>query len=177
MTTKKDTDTSVSTPDTQATTDTQVSYITLPGSAFFDEELWAVLYQKVFKTTPPKSKLAILLRAQKLAQEVSAKSTDLSKLRDEIATECGLAEYMVTPPTAEVMQSPAYQESSQKFWEKVQEKLFAPKHELSVATLKLNPTDTKGVEDNGDAEYLSSLQLSPDELSLLIKYGIFEVVS
>lgn len=138
------------------------SPITLKWAAFFDQDLWAVIYQKLLKASI--KDITTLLWLQKLWTTISAISTDLAKKRDEIATECGLAEYMVTPPDATTMQSPEYQASSQKFWEKIQADIFNNDYSLSPLA-PLAPSK----------ETLAAFDLNAEELSMLVANGIFTI--
>lgn len=77
---------------TKESKDVTPTYITLPGSAFFDQELGDVVYNKLMKA--PVKDYQVLLRLSKLGKTINDIAHDLATKRDEIAKEVGLEEYI-----------------------------------------------------------------------------------
>lgn len=89
-------------------------YITLPGSAFFDQELGDVIYNKLMKA--PVKDLQVLLWLSKLGSTVNNIAKNLVVERDKIAEEVGFDKSVLQGAlTPEMLNSADYQEKSKKF--------------------------------------------------------------
>lgn len=91
------------------------STIILPGTAFFDQELGDVIFNKLMKA--PVKDYQVLLRLSKLGKTINDISHKLAALRDAISKDCELDQLAAseTALTPEMLNSPDYQAKSQAF--------------------------------------------------------------
>lgn len=157
------------------TKDTSVSpvYITLPWSAFFDQELGEVVFNKLMKA--PVKDYQILLRLSKLWKTINDIAKDLSVKRDEIAKEAGVDMYLKpdTALTPETMSSEEYQTKAKKFGELLQEKIFDKEFSLEpLWSLTLDLTNP----DGHARSFLEWSNLSADDIMKLEESWIVKVI-
>jgi len=148
-------------------------YITLPWSAFFDQELGDVIYNKLMKA--PVKDYQVLLWLSKLWQTINEISKDLVTKRDELAKEAGVLKYLnpETPLTPEELNSAEYQEKAKAFWQLLQEKLFNTQHSLEpLGTLILDLTNP----DGHAKAFLEWASLSADDIMKLEESGIVKII-
>ena len=148
-------------------------YITLPWSAFFDQELGDVIYNKLMKA--PVKDYQVLLWLSKLWQTINEISKDLVTKRDELAKEAGVLKYLnpETPLTPEELNSTEYQEKAKAFWQLLQEKLFNTKHSLEpLGTLILDLTNP----DGHAKAFLEWASLSADDIMKLEEAKIVSII-
>ena len=158
---------------TKKSNDVTPVYITLPGSAFFDQELGDVVYNKLMKA--PVKDYQVLLRLSKLGKTINDIAHDLATKRDEIAKEVGLEEYInwTKEMTPEVMSSADYQEKSKKFGEILQEKVFGEQISLEpLGALILDLTNPDGHAKS----FLEWANLSADDVMRLEESGIVKIL-
>ena len=139
-------------------------HISLPWSAFFDQELGDVIYNKLMKA--PVKDVQVLLWLSKLWQTVNSISKALVEIRDRLAEEAGVSEYLhaETPLTPEVMNSAEYQEKSKKFWELLQENIFSKVIDLApLWSLTLDLTNP----DWHAKSFIENANLSTDDVMKL----------
>ena len=148
-------------------------YITLPGSAFFDQELWEVVFNKLMKA--PVKDYQVLLRLSKLWRTINDIAHELATKRDELAKEAGLEEYLdpnhtLTP---EELNNADYQEKSKKFGELLQANIFEKTFSLEpLGTLTLDLTNP----DGHAKAFLEGSSLSADDVMKLEESGIVKIV-
>lgn len=148
-------------------------YITLPGSAFFDQELWEVVFNKLMKA--PVKDYQVLLRLSKLWRTINDIAHELATKRDELAKEAGLEEYLdpnhtLTP---EELNNADYQEKSKKFGELLQANIFEKTFSLEpLGTLTLDLTNP----DWHAKAFLEGSNLSADDVMKLEESGIVKIV-
>lgn len=145
------------------------AYISLPWSAFFDQDLGDIIYNKLMKA--PVKDYQILLRLSKLGQTINKISQDLAKKRDEIAKECGLEEFLNPNAslTPETLNSPEYQEKSKHFGEMLQQSIFNNQYSLEpLGTLIL---DLNSPDGHAKA-FLEGSTLSADDIMKLSEMKI-----
>lgn len=148
-------------------------YITLPWSAFFDQELGDVIYNKLMKA--PVKDYQVLLRLSKLWQTINEISKSLVEKRDELAKEAGVLKYLnpETPLTPEELNSQSYQEKAKAFWQLLQEKLFNTQHSLEpLGTLILDLTNP----DGHAKAFLEWASLSADDIMKLEEAKIVSII-
>lgn len=148
-------------------------FITLPGSAFFDQELWEVVFNKLMKA--PVKDYQVLLRLSKLWRTINDIAHELATKRDELAKEAGLEEYLdpnhtLTP---EELNNADYQEKSKKFGELLQANVFEKTFSLEpLGTLTLDLTNP----DGHAKAFLEGSSLSADDVMKLEESGIVKIV-
>lgn len=148
-------------------------FITLPGSAFFDQELWEVVFNKLMKA--PVKDYQVLLRLSKLWRTINDIAHELATKRDELAKEAGLEEYLNPEKTLtpEELNSQSYQEKSKKFWELLQANVFEKTFSLEpLGTLTLDLTNP----DGHAKAFLEGSSLSADDVMKLEESGIVKIV-
>lgn len=149
------------------------TYITLPWSAFFDQELGEVVFNKLMKA--PVKDYQILLRLSKLWKTINDIAKDLSVKRDEIAKEAGVDMYLKpdTALTPETMSSEEYQTKAKKFWELLQKKIFDKEFSLEpLWSLTLDLTNP----DWHARSFLEWSSLSADDIMKLEESWIVKVI-
>ena len=149
------------------------NYITLPWSAFFDQELWEVVFNKLMKA--PVKDYQILLRLSKLWKTVNDIAKDLSVKRDELAKEAGVDMYLKPENalTPEMMSSAEYQEKAKKFGTLLQEKIFDKEFSLEpLWSLTLDLTNPDGHAKS----FLEWSSLSADDIMKLEESWIVKVI-
>ena len=145
------------------------SYITLPGSAFFDQELWEVIFDKLMKA--PVKDYQVLLWLSKLGKTINDIAHDLATKRDEIAKEVELDP--TAPMTPETMSSADYQEKAKKFGELLQERVFNEEYSLEpLGSLILDLTNPDGHAKS----FLEWSNLSADDIMKLEWSGIVKII-
>ena len=148
-------------------------HISLPWSAFFDQELWDVIFNKLMKA--PVKDYQVLLRLTKLGNTVNQISHELSKVRDEAAKEAGLWEFLsaTTQLTPETLNNADYQEKSKKFSELLQDRIFSKTIDLApLWSLTLDLTNPDGHAKS----FLENSNLSADDVDMLDKFGIVKII-
>ena len=158
----------------EPTNDQPVNYITLPGSAFFDQDLGDVVYNKLMKA--PVKDYQVLLRLSKLGKTINDIAHELAGKRDEIAKEVGLSEYVdwTKEMTPEVMSSEEYQNKSKEFWQKLQDEVFTKTYSLEpLWPLTLDLTNPDGHAKS----FLEWANLSADDVMRLEESGIVTIIS
>lgn len=153
--------------------DTATSYITLPWSAFFDQELWTVIFDKLMKA--PVKDYQVLLRLSKLWKTINDIARSLATKRDELAKEAGLEEYLdpAHQLTPEEMSSAEYQEKSKKFWTLLQENIFEKEFSLEpLWPLTLDLTEPDWHAKN----FLEGANLSADDVMKLDESNIVHII-
>lgn len=155
------------------TDDTLTTAITLPGNAFFDQELWDVIFNKLMKA--PVKDYQVLLRLSKLWKTINDISKKLSVLRDALAKDCELDEYLnaSAPLTAEQLNDPTYQEKSMAFGKLIQEHIFSKY--ISLAPLWILTLDLSN-PDGHARSFLEGSNLSADDVDMLDKLWIVHIV-
>lgn len=154
-------------------TDQPVNYITLPGSAFFDQELGDVVYNKLMKA--PVKDVQVLLWLSKLWKTINDIAHELAGKRDEIAKEVGLNEYVdwTKEMTPEVMSSEEYQNKSKEFGQKLQKAVFDKPYSLEPLwplTLDLTNPDWHA------KSFIENSNLSADDVMKLTESGIIILI-
>ena len=145
------------------------TYITLPGSAFFDQELWSVVFDKLMKA--PVKDYQVLLRLSKLWKTINDIAHDLATKREEIAKEVGLDP--LAPMTPETMSSAEYQEKAKKFGELLQERVFNEEYSLEpLGSLILDLTNPDGHAKS----FLEWANLSAEDVMKLEESGIVKII-
>ena len=165
--------TTPTTPDFQITFGESEWHISLPWSAFFDQELWSVIFDKLMKA--PVKDYQVLLRLTKLGNTVNQISHELSKVRDEAAKEAGLWEFLSASATLtpETLNNADYQEKSKKFSELLQERIFSKTIDLApLWSLTLDLTSPDGHAKS----FLEGSNLSADDVNMLDKFGIVKII-
>lgn len=165
------------TTSTQATPSTTIPFgqsdwhISLPGSAFFDQELWEVIYNKLMKA--PVKDIQVLLWLSKLGSSINNIAKSLVSLRDELAQSVwfNLTDLQgnLTP---EALNSAEYQEKSKKFGEALNEHIFSKTIDLAPLgplTLDLNNPDWHA------RSFIEGSSLSADDIMKLSESGIIIV--
>ena len=152
--------------DTADTADT----IILPGWAFFDQNLWEVIFNKLMKA--PVKDYQVLLRMSKLWKTVNEISSELTKIRDAITKDCWL-ESEALSLTPEMLNSAEYQEKTKNFWALIQEHVF--KKFIDLAPLWSLTLDLTAPDWHAKA-FLEWSNLSTDDIELLEGYGIIKIV-
>lgn len=148
-------------------------HISLPWSAFFDQELWSVIFDKLMKA--PVKDYQVLLRLTKLGNTVNQISHELSKVRDDAAKEAGLWEFLSPESTLtpETLNSSDYQEKSKKFSELLQDRIFSKTIDLApLWSLTLDLTNPDGHAKS----FLENSNLSADDVDMLDKFGIVKII-
>lgn len=148
-------------------------HISLPWSAFFDQELWDVIFNKLMKA--PVKDYQVLLRLSKLWQMVNAISHELAKMRDEIAEKHGLKEYLdwTKQFTPETMNDPEYQKKSKEFSENLAKEIF----DKTIDLAPLWPLTLDLTAPDGHAKsFLEWAAISADDMVKLSDAGIINVV-
>lgn len=156
-----------------ATSPSPSPYITLPGSAFFDQELWEVVFNKLMKA--PVKDYQVLLRLSKLWRTINDIAHELATKRDELAKEAGLEEYLDPSHTLtpEELNNADYQEKSKKFGELLQANIFEKEYSLEpLGTLTLDLTNP----DGHAKAFLEWSNLSADDVMKLEESGIVKIV-
>jgi len=146
-------------------------YITLPWSAFFDQELGDVIYNKLMKA--PVKDYQVLLWLSKLGSTVNNIAKELVVERDKIAEEVGFDKSVLQGAlTPEMLNSAEYQEKSKKFWELLQERIFSKTFCLEpLGCLHLDLTNPDGHAKS----FLEWANLSADDLLKLWEAGILSI--
>ena len=153
-------------------TSTQPTII-LPGNAFFDQELWTVIFDKLMKA--PVKDYQVLLRLSKLWKTINDISHKLAVLRDAISKDCELDELakQETALTPETLNSPEYQAKSMAFGAMIQEYVFSKYISLTpLGTLTLDLTNPDGHAKS----FLENSNLSADDIDMLNGLGIVKVI-
>lgn len=169
----KDTATPTPTQPFQITFGESEWHISLPWSAFFDQELWSVIFDKLMKA--PVKDYQVLLRLTKLGNTVNQISHELSKVRDDAAKEAGLWEFLdpTSQLTPETLNSSDYQEKSKKFSELLQDRIFSKTIDLApLWSLTLDLTNPDGHAKS----FLEGSNLSADDVNMLDKFGIVKII-
>lgn len=148
-------------------------FIVLPGSAFFDQELWEVIYNKLMKT--PVKDVQVLLWLSKLWSTINNISKSLVELRDNLAEavwfDLTVLQWALTP---EMLNSEEYQAKSKKFWELLNEYIFNRKICLEpLGSLTLDLTNPDGHAKS----FIEWSSLSADDILKLSEAGILIVKS
>lgn len=148
-------------------------YITLPGSAFFDQELGEVIYNKLMKA--PVKDVQVLLWLSKLWTTINNIAKELVGLRDALAEAVwfDLAAVSLTL-TPEALNSAEYQAKSRKFGELLQEHVFNKTVSLEpLGCLTLDLTNPDGHAKS----FIEGSSLSADDIMKLSEAGILKVES
>ena len=149
--------------------------IILPGTAFFDQELGDVIFNKLMKA--PVKDYQVLLRLSKLWKTINDISHKLANLRDAISKDCEL-DTLADPKneaqlTPELLNSPEYQAKSMAFWSLIQKYVFARFIDLApLWTLTLDLTNP----DGHARAFLEGSSLSADDIDMLNSFRIIKVV-
>ena len=147
--------------------------IVLPGNAFFDQELWDVIFNKLMKA--PVKDYQVLLRLSKLWKTINDISHKLALLRDAISKDCELDELakQETALTPETLNSPEYQAKSMAFGAMIQGYIFSKRISLApLGTLTLDLTNP----DGHARAFLEGSNLSADDIDMLNGLGIVKVI-
>ncbi len=147
--------------------------IILPGNAFFDQELWTVIFDKLMKA--PVKDYQVLLRLSKLWKTINDISHKLALLRDAISKDCELDELakQETALTPETLNSPEYQAKSMAFGAMIQGYIFSKRISLApLWTLTLDLTNP----DGHARAVLEGSNLSADDIDMLNGLGIVRVI-
>lgn len=147
--------------------------IILPGNAFFDQELWTVIFDKLMKA--PVKDYQVLLRLSKLWKTINDISHKLALLRDAISKDCELDEFakQETALTPETLNSPEYQAKSMAFGAMIQGYIFSKRISLApLGTLTLDLTNP----DGHAKAFLEGSNLSADDIDMLNGLGIVKVI-
>lgn len=154
---------------TKESNDVTPTYITLPWSAFFDQELWQVVFEKLMKA--PVKDYQVLLWLSKLGKTINDIAHDLATKRDEIAKEVDLDP--TAPMTPELIQSAEYQEKTKKFGELLQERVFNEEYSLEpLWALILDLTNPDGHAKS----FLEGAWLSAEDVMKLEESGIIKII-
>lgn len=147
--------------------------IILPGNAFFDQELWTVIFDKLMKA--PVKDYQVLLRLSKLWKTINDISHKLALLRDAISKDCELDELakQETALTPETLNSPEYQAKSMAFGAMIQGYIFSKK--ISLAPLWTLTLDLTNPDGHAKA-FLEGSNLSADDIDMLNGLGIVKVI-
>lgn len=147
--------------------------IVLPGNAFFDQELWTVIFDKLMKA--PVKDYQVLLRLSKLGKTINDISHKLALLRDAISKDCELDELakQETALTPETLNSPEYQAKSMAFGAMIQGYIFSKK--ISLAPLWTLTLDLTNPDGHAKA-FLEGSNLSADDVDMLNSLGIVKVI-
>lgn len=147
--------------------------IVLPGNAFFDQELWTVIFDKLMKA--PVKDYQVLLRLSKLWKTINDISHKLAVLRDAISKDCELDELakQETALTPETLNSPEYQAKSMAFGAMIQGYIFSKK--ISLAPLWTLTLDLTNPDGHAKA-FLEWANLSADDIDMLNSLGIVRVI-
>ena len=147
--------------------------IILPGNAFFDQELWDVIFNKLMKA--PVKDYQVLLRLSKLGKTINDISHKLALLRDAISKDCELDELakQETALTPETLNSPEYQAKSMAFGAMIQGYIFSKK--ISLAPLWTLTLDLTNPDGHAKA-FLEGSNLSADDIDMLNGLGIVKVI-
>ena len=147
--------------------------IVLPGNAFFDQELWTVIFDKLMKA--PVKDYQVLLRLSKLWKTINDISHKLALLRDAISKDCELDELakQETALTPETLNSPEYQAKSMAFGAMIQGYIFSKK--ISLAPLWTLTLDLTNPDGHAKA-FLEGSNLSADDVDMLNSLGIVKVI-
>ncbi len=154
-------------------TTTYWPWIVLPGNAFFDQELWTVIFDKLMKA--PVKDYQVLLRLSKLWKTINDISHKLALLRDAISKDCELDELakQETALTPETLNSPEYQAKSMAFGAMIQGYIFSKK--ISLAPLWTLTLDLTNPDGHAKA-FLEGSNLSADDIDMLNGLGIVKVI-
>lgn len=147
--------------------------IVLPGNAFFDQELWTVIFDKLMKA--PVKDYQVLLRLSKLWKTINDISHKLALLRDAISKDCELDELakQETALTPETLNSPEYQAKSMAFGAMIQRYIFSKRISLApLGTLTLDLTNP----DGHAKAFIEGSNLSADDIDMLNGLGIVKVI-
>lgn len=147
--------------------------LVLPGTAFFDQELGDVIFNKLMKA--PVKDYQVLLRLSKLGATINNISKSLASIRDEIAQECELGDFLSNEAalTPETLNSPDYQEKSQKFGKLIQERIFSKYIDLApLGTLTLDLTNP----DWHAKAFIEGSSLSVDDIEMLDSFKIVNII-
>ena len=98
-------------------------FIILPASAFFDQELGDVIFNKLMKA--PVKDYQVLLRLSKLWATINNISKELVKIRNRLATIAWFTETDFTALTPEALSDEEYQKKSKTFWELINKYIFS----------------------------------------------------
>lgn len=147
--------------------------IILPGNAFFDQELWDVIFNKLMKA--PVKDYQVLLRLSKLGKTINDISHKLALLRDAISKDCELDELakQETALTPETLNSPEYQAKSMAFGAMIQGYIFSKR--ISLAPLWTLTLDLTNPDGHAKA-FLEGSNLSADDVDMLNSLGIVKVI-
>lgn len=147
--------------------------IVLPGNAFFDQELWTVIFDKLMKA--PVKDYQVLLRLSKLGKTINDISHKLALLRDAISKDCELDELakQETALTPETLNSPEYQAKSMAFGAMIQGYIFSKR--ISLAPLWTLTLDLTNPDGHAKA-FLEGSNLSADDVDMLNSLGIVKVI-
>lgn len=148
-------------------------HIVLPGNAFFDQELWTVIFEKLMKA--PVKDYQVLLRLSKLGKTINSISRKLAVLRDAISKDCELDEFakQETSLTPEMLNSPEYQAKSMAFGQLIQTHIFSKR--ISLAPLWTLTLDLSSPDGHAKA-FIEGSNLSADDIDMLNSLGIVHVV-
>ena len=145
-------------------------FIILPASAFFDQELGDVIFNKLMKA--PVKDYQVLLRLSKLGSTINNVSKELVKIRNRLATIAWFTETDFTALTPEALSDENYQQKSQTFWELINKYIFSKAiilEPLWSLHLDLNNPD-------GHAKaFLEGAWLSADDLDKLQTFDIVHI--
>ena len=157
------------TKDTEAP-NAEAPTIVLPASAFFDQELGDVIYNKLMKA--PVKDYQVLLRLTKLWSTINNISKELVTIRNRLATSAWFTETDFTSLTPEALSDPEYQKKSQTFWHLLNKYIFNRAISLSpLWPLYLDLTNP----DWHAKSFLEWAGLSADELDKLDTFDIVKV--
>lgn len=147
--------------------------IILPWTAFFDQELGAVIFDKLMKA--PVKDYQVLLRLSKLWKTINDISRKLSRIRDAISKDCGLDDLVKQEAamTPEMLNSPIYQAKSRAFGAMIQQHIFAKYIDLApLWTLTLDLTNP----DGHAKAFIEGSNLSMDDIEMLDGLKIIKVI-
>lgn len=148
-------------------------HISLPWTAFFDQELGAVIFEKLMKA--PVKDYQVLLRLSKLWKTINDISRKLSHVRDAISKDCGLDDLVKQEAamTPEMLNSPVYQAKSRAFGAMIQQFIFAKTIDLApLWTLTLDLTNP----DGHAKAFIEWSNLSMDDIEMLDNLEIIKVI-
>lgn len=147
--------------------------IILPWTAFFDQELGEVIFNKLMKA--PVKDYQVLLRLSKLGKTINDISKKLANIRDAISKDCGLSDLAAQEAslTPEMLSSPLYQAKSRAFGMMIQKYIFAKFIDLApLGTLTLDLTNP----DGHAKAFIEWSSLSMDDIEMLDGLKIIKVI-
>ena len=156
-----------------ATANADASSIVLPWTAFFDQELGEVIFNKLMKA--PVKDYQVLLRLSKLGKTINDISRKLANIRDAISKDCGLSDLAAQEAslTPEMLSSPLYQAKSRAFGQMIQQHIFAKYIDLApLWTLTLDLTNP----DGHAKAFIEGSSLSMDDIEMLDGLKIIKVI-